>query len=150
MIGVLNLFLDSELLYTWREASMVIAKAQGHGSTHACSIRTWVLNFIQEGRLPLHSYGYTWQTVLEDEEILQELQEELSKKSKAGFIKAQDVCDIVASKKFQGLFLRLGIHKPSISLTMAQRWLVKLKWWYRKAKNGMYIDGHERDNIVAY
>ena len=33
MIGVLNLFLDPELPYTWREALMVIAKAQGNGST---------------------------------------------------------------------------------------------------------------------
>jgi len=81
---------------------------------------------------------------------LKEIQEELSKKSRAGFIKAQDICDIVASEKFQDLFLQLGIHKPSISLTMAQRWLVKLKWCYTKAKNGMYIDGHERDDVVAY
>jgi len=68
---------------------------------------------------------------------LKEIQEELSKKSKAGFIKAQDVCDIVVSEKLQDLFLRLGIHKPSISLTMVQRWLMKLKWQYTKAKNRM-------------
>ncbi len=150
MIGVLNLFLDPDLPYTWREVLMVVAKAQGHGLTRARSIWTWVLDFVREGKLPLHSYGYTQQTVLEDEEILKEIQEELSKKSRAGFIKAQDICDIVASEKFQDLFLQLGIHKPSISLTMAQRWLVKLKWCYTKAKNGMYIDGHERDDVVAY
>ena len=46
MAGVLSLFLDPDLSYTWREASMVTAKAQGHGSTHAHSIRTWVLNFV--------------------------------------------------------------------------------------------------------
>ena len=27
MVGVLNLFLDPELLYTWREASMIATKA---------------------------------------------------------------------------------------------------------------------------
>jgi hypothetical protein len=74
----------------------------------------------------------------------------LSAKSKAGFIKAQDVCDIVASEKLQILFSRLGIHKPSISQSTAKRWLAKLKWRYSKTKNGMYIDGHERDDIVAY
>ncbi len=143
MIGVLNLFLDPELPYTWREASMVVAKAQGNGSTRARSIRTWVLDFIREGRLPLHSYGYTRQTVLEDNDILQEIQDKLSKKLRAGFIKAQDVCDIVASEKLQNIFLRLGIRKPSISLATAKRWLGKLKWHYNKMKNGMYIDGHE-------
>jgi hypothetical protein len=35
MIGVLNLFLDPGLSYTWREASMVVAKAQGNGSARA-------------------------------------------------------------------------------------------------------------------
>jgi hypothetical protein len=46
MVRVLNLFLDPELLYTWREASMIVAKAQGHGSTCTHSIRAWVLGFI--------------------------------------------------------------------------------------------------------
>jgi hypothetical protein len=150
MIGVLNLFLDPELPYTWREASMIVAKAQGNGPTRARSIRAWVLDFVREGTLPLHSYGYTRQTVLEDEGILQEIQDELSEKSKNGFIKAQDVCDIIASQKLQDMFLRLGTDKPSISLATAKRWLTKMKWRYSKAKNGMYIDGHEREDVVAY
>jgi hypothetical protein len=132
IIGVLNLFLDRELRYTWREASMIVAKAQGHGSTRARSIRTWVLDFVQEEKLPLHSYGYTWKTALEDEEVLQEIKEELSERSTNGFIKAQDVCDIVAGKKLQTLFLRLGIHKTSISESTAKRWLAKMKWCYSK------------------
>jgi hypothetical protein len=81
---------------------------------------------------------------------LQEIQGELSEKAKGGFIRAEDVCEIVASEKLQILFARLGIHKPSISKTTAQRWLAKLKWRYSKKKNGMYIDGHERDDVVAY
>ena len=44
----------------------------------------------------------------------------------------------------------MGIHKPGISQSMAQRWLAKLKWRYSKVKNGMYIDGHERVDVVAY
>jgi hypothetical protein len=129
---------------------MVVAKAQGHGSTHAHSVWTWVLDFVHDRRLPFHSYGYTWQTVLEDEEVLQEIQKELLAKLKAGFIKAQDVCNIIVSEKLQILFSQLGIHKPSISQSTAKRWLAKLKWRYSKMKNGMYIDGHERDDIVAY
>ena len=150
MVGVLNLYLDPELPYTWKEASMVIVKAQGCGSTCACSIRMWVLDFIREGTLPLHSYGYSRQTVLEDEEVLQEVQRQLSEKAKGGFIKAQDVCDIVATKTIQTLFARLGIDKPSISQSTAQRWLARMDWRYSRVKNGMYIDGHERDDVVAY
>jgi len=129
---------------------MIVAKAHNHGVACARSIRTWILDFVQEGKLPFHSYGYTRQTVLEDEDVVQEIQGELSQKSKAGFIWAQNVCDIVAGEKLQNLFLRLGVQKPFISLSTAQRWLAKLKWRYRKVKNGMYIDGHERDDVVAY
>jgi uncharacterized membrane protein len=31
MLGAINLFLDTDLPYTWRKASMIIAKAQGAG-----------------------------------------------------------------------------------------------------------------------
>lgn len=67
-----------------------------------------------------------------------------------GFIKAQDVCEIVKSKKIQCLFSWLGVHKPKISLSTAQKWLIKINWCYNETKNGMYIDRHERDDIVAY
>lgn len=46
MVETLNLFLDTRLSYSWREASMIVAQAQGLGSTRACSIRTWLLNFV--------------------------------------------------------------------------------------------------------
>ena len=35
MAGALNLFLDLELTLTWRQASLVSSKAQGHGTSHA-------------------------------------------------------------------------------------------------------------------
>ena len=39
MIGVLNLFLDLELSYNWREALIVVAKAQKHGPTYVHSFQ---------------------------------------------------------------------------------------------------------------
>ena len=48
------------------------------------------------------------------------------------------------------MFLQLGIKKPSILLSMARCWLEKLNWRYRNKSNGMYIDGYERDNVMAY
>jgi hypothetical protein len=81
---------------------------------------------------------------------LQEIKEELSKTAKASFINAQDLCDIVAGKRLQSKFAQMGIEKSGISLLMAQQWLEKLKRCYGKVKNRMYIDGHERDNVMAY
>ena len=34
MVGVLNLYLDSGLGYSWRNASLIVAKAWGQGKTH--------------------------------------------------------------------------------------------------------------------
>ena len=31
MVGTLNIYLDPELSYTWREASLLVVKARGHG-----------------------------------------------------------------------------------------------------------------------
>ena len=62
----------------------------------------------------------------------------------------EDLCEIVASDSIQGMFLQLSIKKLSISLSTAQHWLAKLNWKYRNKSNGIYIDGHERDDVVAY
>jgi len=150
MLGVINLFLDPDLPYTWRKASMVVAKAQSAGPNRARNIRRWIFEFVKEGKLPLHSYSYKKPTALEDEGVAQEIQKRLSEKAKTGFIKTEDLCEIVASDSIQGMFLQLGIKKPSISLSTAQRWLEKLNWKYRNKSNGMYIDGHKRDDVVAY
>ena len=54
MIGVLNLFLDSDLGHTWRQASLLVSKTQGHGVMHACNIRRWILLFLCDGQLLHH------------------------------------------------------------------------------------------------
>ena len=54
MLGTLNMYLDPEALYTWRQASLVAAKIQGHGVYQAQCIRTWIHSFLNCGKLPLH------------------------------------------------------------------------------------------------
>jgi len=38
MVGALNLYLYPEMLYTWRQASIVVAKVQGRGVCHTQTI----------------------------------------------------------------------------------------------------------------
>ena len=40
--------------------------------------------------------------------------------------------------------------KKAICLQTAQRWLHNMGWRYGRLRNGMYIDGHERPDIVNY
>ncbi|KAL1717101.1 hypothetical protein EV715DRAFT_171758, partial [Schizophyllum commune] len=88
--------------------------------------------------------------VLDDEDISTHLQLKLSERVKDGkYIVSADVCDIVASKDMQDIFKSAGICKPSISERTARRWLNRLSWRYKRKQNGMYIDGHERPDVVA-
>ncbi|KAF8259384.1 hypothetical protein EI94DRAFT_1813444 [Lactarius quietus] len=91
MVGVLNLYLNAGLSYSWRNASLVVAKARGQGMTHARNLRKWILNFIQSDELPSHRYGQAKWTVLDDEDISQSLQIQLLERTKCGYLKALDV-----------------------------------------------------------
>lgn len=44
----------------------------------------------------------------------------------------------------------LGIGKGVLSEWTASHWLVKLGWWQTCLKKGVYMDGHERSNVVKY
>jgi hypothetical protein len=64
MVGILNLYLDPDLSYTWRKALIIVSKAQGCGSSCACSICQWILHFVWQGKLPYHKYSSTHSTIL--------------------------------------------------------------------------------------
>ena len=148
MVGLLNLYLDSSLNYTWTMASEVAAKLEGRNKSRARSTRCWVLEFAHTRELPTHNLGRSRLTVLDDEDIVHELKAALSEKAK-GFFTATDVVGIISSLEMQAHFARAGVDKPSISLSTARRWLSKLGWRYGKHR-GMYIDGHEREDVVEY
>ena len=65
-------------------------------------------------------------------------------------MKAKDVVEIVASPDMQAIFQQKGITKPMISVKTGRRWLKKLGWSFGKLKNGMYLDGHERPDVIEY
>ena len=53
----------------------------------------------------------------------------------------------MATPKMQ---VQLGSKKITTSVRTARRWLRKMDWRYGRKKNGMYIDGHEREDVVEY
>ncbi|KAJ3780362.1 hypothetical protein GGU10DRAFT_397818 [Lentinula aff. detonsa] len=87
--------------------------------------------------------------MLDDKDFAAELKLFLLKKSKEDCIFAKDIVDIIATSEMQEKITKGG--KPvTISLRTAQRWLRKLDWHYGKKQPGMYIDDHEREDVVAY
>ena len=150
MVGTLSLFLDKELGYTWRRASLVSSKAQRQGVNHARRIREWILTYLRHHELPFHRLGQGRWTALEDEDVAHEIKLRLPERAMGRYIKASDVVEVVASPEFQGILREKGLNKPSISERTARRWLAGLGWRYGKMKKGMYIDGHEREDVVEY
>ena len=150
MSSLLNLFLDDSLGYTWTKASEVAARAEGSGKTRARSLRQWVLNFVRTRDLPGHQYGKARPSVLNNDDLAHEMKLALSERAKSGFLTANDVVEVVSSPEMQAQFSQAGIQKSSISKSTALRWLGKMGWRYGRHQNGMYIDGHERDDVVEY
>ena len=147
MVATLNLYLDPELSYTWRESSILAAKAPGHGVNHARNLRKWIKKYLHSETLPLHHYGTYHSSVLEDEDFQREIQLHLMEIAKKGYIHAQDIVDYVATPEVQK---QLGIRARGIHVQTARRWLHKLNWRYQQKRKGMYIDGHEHVDVVEY
>ena len=150
MVGALNLYLDPDLSYTWREASLIASKAQGHGIYHSRNIRKWILQFLTTGELPLHRYQGTRSEILQHEDISSLIKLKLIERCKNGFINASEVVNIVASQEIQEMLEDADINQCSISEHTGREWLKKLDYRYHHKRNGMYIDGHEHEDIVEY
>jgi hypothetical protein len=148
MVATLNLYLDPELSYSWRESSVLAAKALGCGINHARNLRKWIKDYLKSQKLPLHRYrGRFNSSILDDEDFQRDIQLHLVEIAKKGYIHAQDIVDYVATKEVQE---RLGTRAQGIHVRTARRWLHKLSWRYTQKKKGMYIDGHEREDVIEY
>ena len=150
IIELLNLYADEKMGYSWRKAAEVVAKAHGQGTYHARHIREWAIGFLKSSDLPFHQLNWKWWTILDNEDIAKEIKSQMMVKIGKGFLKAEDVIEIVTSPEIQAIFMQKGITKASISVKTALYWLDRLGWRYGKLKNGMYLDGHERPDVVDY
>ena len=98
MIALINLFLDPELDYGWMKCSKLVAKAVGKGSiNHARNLRRWVVAYIQHGSLPLNRYGRLNTSILDDEDLAQQIHLHLIGIAKDGYVRAQNVVDMMAT-----------------------------------------------------
>lgn len=146
MLGTLNFYLNPDLTFTWRESSTLAAKAAGRSADYGRTMRRWLHQYLNTSQLPLHRYCHPHRSILDDEDLSETIHDHLMNIAKTGFIRAHDIVDFISSKDMQD---KLG-GRMSISERTAWRWLHKLDWQYKKLSNGMYIDGHEREDVVKY
>lgn len=147
MVATLNFYLDAKLSYSWRESSILAAKAMGRGVKHARNLWKWIKAYLHSEKLPLHRYGTYHSSILDDEDFQRDIQLHLTEIAKKGYIRAQDIVDYVATPEVQQ---KLGMKARGIHIQTARRWLHKLSWRYQQKKKGMYIDGHECEDVVEY
>lgn len=113
MIALINLFLDPELDYGWIECSQLSMKAAGKGSiSHARNLQKWVVAYMRHGILPLNHYSCFNTSILNDEDLAQQIHLHLTGIAKEGYICAQDVVDVMSTPEMKRyLGTKTGISK---------------------------------------
>jgi hypothetical protein len=130
----------------WIMSATAIAKSLEKKPWHTRVIRGRVRAFIKDhDDLPYNNYG-TWnETILEkDKAFAQEVHAHLQSVSK--YVRAMDLVDFLDTEE---MWAKTG-HKKRIDVTTAQRWMKKLNYRWTLDPKGQYVDGHEREDIVAY
>ncbi|KAJ7657126.1 hypothetical protein B0H17DRAFT_840818, partial [Mycena rosella] len=108
-------------------------------------IREWVIAFAKdESNLPTAEYGKFNASLLEDEDLAQEIH--LHLQTLGPYVSAQDVVNYMSSDEMK---TRLNL-KHGISLRTAQRWMKRMEYRWTSEPKGMYSDGHEREDVVDH
>jgi len=153
MLAMCRLFSSPKSKLSWTSASELAADAVGHGSpTYSRKLRHWVTEFERQGMdypsLPLTRHGRFDTRRLFDEDLSTKIHEFILNLCKdQPFFKVEDIVDFVATPAMQ---VAMGTKATSISKRTAQRWLKRMGWRYGEMPNGMYTDGHEREDVIEY
>jgi hypothetical protein len=130
---------------TWEKASLDIAKLKGHRTGHARTLRTWGRACLLDPSFtPRTSYGLNHDPVIEHDDFQKDLEPYLHEVGK--YIKTDDIIQFTSQPEIQE---RWGLTKP-VSSTTAKRWMCFMDYRWRREPKGMYIDGHERQDVVEY
>jgi len=56
--------------------------------------------------------------------------------------------EILRNHTNQIIFPSLGFEDRKISLSTAYRWITRLGWTFHRYQKGVYVDGHERVDVI--
>jgi len=82
MTATLNLYFNPVLKFRWQEASLLAARSFDCGPAFVRSLRHWIHSYLHHGKLPTHGYGQFCSSLLEDENVKEQIQLELLEKKK--------------------------------------------------------------------
>jgi hypothetical protein len=129
----------------WMAASIETAQSLARGLWFARCLRQWTCTFIEDAEtLPMNVYG-TWnKSILDDEDLQQEIFTHLQSVGKY-------VCtaDLVRFMEQPGVQKCFGMKKGILGRT-ACYWMNRLGYWWTLEPSGQYVDGHEHEDVVDY
>ncbi|KAH9910604.1 uncharacterized protein BXZ73DRAFT_108783 [Epithele typhae] len=131
----------------WTAASEHVALLHKKGPTHAKVLRQRTYAFIVNWHdLPLETRGVNSKvSLLESNSLLKsELMAKLLGMGK--HVRALDIVEYLADPVIKEKF---GI-RIKVSLASAHVWMLELGFRWQKAPSGQFIDGNEREDVVAY
>lgn len=130
----------------WIEAANFTATIMGKGTGCSRRLRAWAKNFIHDrSALPYHHYENSGRdSLLDNVNFVEQLFAHIT--DTGAHVSAQAIIDFMKKPE---VMRRYQIVKP-ISLDTACEWMSKLNFKWRKPPKGMYIDGHERPDVVHY
>lgn len=108
-------------------------------------LREWVRAMVEDKTdLPISLYGRWNSSILEDEDLAQEIH--LHLQGIGQYVSAADIVRYVATDEMQE---RLNL-KKTITQRTARNWMRRIGYRWRKTPKGQYKDGHEREDVVTY
>lgn len=110
-------------------------------------IRVWAKYWLQHFQLPPTFQGKHQKIIrlVDDEDVAAKCQAWI--RSQGGHTTPKKFKEFVK----QTLLLKTGITKQkTISDSTSRRWLNVLGFFHQQQRQGVYYDGHERDDVVKY
>ncbi|PKY54915.1 hypothetical protein RhiirA4_474000 [Rhizophagus irregularis] len=128
------------------ESARIVAQLLNRGEWFSKCVRTWAKSYALYDNIPQIGRGkYPGKSLLDDEDVWLKISSYLRKVKHN--VTIQSFCDYVSSE----ILPSLGIEtKTTISTRTANRWLKKMGFVYDRYQKGMYVDGHERPDVVEY
>jgi hypothetical protein len=141
----LMLYVDPVHGKPWMDASLHIANLVGRGSYFARKLREWTRNYIDDRTcLPVNVYGTWSESLLDHEDLRQELNMHLQSVGK--YVTANNLMEYMARTDVKQRWKT----KRDISHSTAKRWMHELGYRWTFQPGGQYVDGHERLDVVNY
>ena len=136
--------------YSRTQSSIQVARQwhEGEGNWFARHVRALARHYQIFEKLPIERRGGAGNT-------RSWLHDDLVKKSTLNWLTSQKTGEVTPRKLTHALnetlFPELNITpKSPIGERTARRWLIKLGWRRTVVRKGVYMDGHERDDVVDY